>query len=270
LDKGNHLKAINAGAALKGILFLVAFELLLFGLSALFPTVPRLFLGIFWGSLISVAGVILTWIFIKWDGRTLADLGFIVGAGSLVRLFKGLLAGVAVFGAMITIYLIFTPVTFERALDASLFDAILLSCLVFICLSLMEEIAFRGYTLQKLQDAIGTRGAVYLTSVAFGLYHGLTVEAALGPATWGLTYAVLALWSKGLAIPVGFHAGVNYAMALIGEKPRYADAVWTAGVVDEKGLEAINLVSNLLQGLVLVGGIILVEVYIARKKRGEV
>jgi len=53
--------------------------------------------------------------------------------------------------------------------------------------SSMEEIAFRGYFLKKLQGSLGTRAAIYITSICFGFYHGLNVESMMGPATWALT-----------------------------------------------------------------------------------
>jgi len=74
--------------------------------------------------------------------------------------------------------------------------------------ALTEELTFRGYALTLMQRAWGTRVAVVVTSVAFGLVHllnpGVTVQSVLLVALAGVFLAIVrlaldSLWSASLA-----------------------------------------------------------------------
>lgn len=74
--------------------------------------------------------------------------------------------------------------------------------------ALTEELTFRGYALTLLQRAWGTRSAVAVTSVAFGLLHllnpGASVQSVVMVALAGVFLAVVrlscdSLWSAWLA-----------------------------------------------------------------------
>jgi membrane protease YdiL (CAAX protease family) len=251
---------------LKAFAFWVLFELGMFALSIIPAGLPAWFIGITYGGLVTVYAYLLTLLFLRSDTLTLDSLGMTLDKASFHKLGISLLGGMAVVGVMLIANLILTPLSFELNPEFTLFRGAFLSCLSFIALSAMEEIAFRGYFLKKLQGSIGTRAAIYITSLCFGMYHGLNFESIVGPAIWGLTFAVLALWSRGLAIPIGFHAGVNFVPAMLGEKPRYAEAIWTASVPDAAGIAALQTTGLVIQGLVLVIGVLLVELYIKREK----
>lgn len=250
----------------KAFAFWVIFELGMLSLTVVPEGLPNWIIGFVFGSLVTIFACLLTWLFLKSDELTLAELGMRFQRGSLARFFVSLLAGMAVVVLILLINVTFVPLTLELHPGFTVLKGIVLSCLTFITLSVMEEVAFRGYFLKKLQGALGVRAAIYITSICFGLYHGLNVESAIGPATWGLTFGVLALWSRGLAVPIGFHAGLNYVPALLGEKLRYADPVWTLSVADESGVATLQTIAGVLQLVVLVTGVMLVEIYIRRQK----
>ncbi len=241
------------------------FELGLLGLSFLPAGLPNYLIGLVFGALVTVFAYVLTLAFIRKDHLTLESLGLKLTAGSVPRFFIGLLAGMVVMGLMMLVILRAAGMSFDIDPDHSLFRAVFLSLVTFTLLSSMEEIAFRGYFLVKLKEAVGVRTAIYVTSLCFGIYHGLSIDHILGPASWGLTYGVLALWTRGLAIPIGFHAGLNFVPALFNDKPRYAEGLWQVSVSTDAALASAQTTAMALQIVVIVVGIVLVEVYIRRR-----
>ncbi len=248
----------------KAILFWAIFQGLFFtgGFSFLFPMLPSWGVGLVMGSVITVSILLLTVVFLKFDVLTMKDLGMAVKGSSFVRFVIALLAGCIVFTGFYMLYSMLTPVVFAPVEDARVLQLLVLNSLLFIVLGTMEEVAFRGYLLKKLEAAIGVRGAIYITSILFGLYHGLSIESLAGPAIWGLFYGVLAYWSKGLAIPIGFHVGLNLVQGLCSEKTKWVDGIWAFELVQTSSLLTIEQLTLLLQGMLLVSGIVVVEYYL--------
>lgn len=85
--------------------------------------------------------------------------------------------------------------------------------------ALTEELTFRGYALTLLQRAWGTRVAVVVTSVAFGLMHllnpGVSVQSVLIVALAGVFLAIVrlafdSLWSAWMA-----HVAYNFVQLAV-------------------------------------------------------
>ncbi len=91
-----------------------------------------------------------------------------------------------------------------------------------IPLAFMEELAFRSYPFFKLRDAYGVWPAQIVIAILFALYHyigGWSLFASFaGPGVWSFAFGLLALRSNGVALPTGFHFGLNLALAIIGNK----------------------------------------------------
>ena len=89
-------------------------------------------------------------------------------------------------------------------------------------LAFMEELAFRSYPFFKLKDAFGVWVAQFAIAILFALYHyigGWSLFASFaGPGVWSFAFGLLALRSNGIALPTGFHFGLNLALAAIGNK----------------------------------------------------
>lgn len=253
----------------KALLFWVIFTVLVKSGGFFFPVLPQWAMGITAGGFIGAVMVLVTWIFLKSDTLTLSDIGMTFGKDSLKRLVLSLAVGVAFFGCFYLAYLWLTPVMVVSVSNLNVFDAVVIAFFALLMLSVMEEVAFRGYLLKKLESVVGIRGAIYVTSIAFGLYHGLTVDSLTGPAVWGLWYGVLAYWSKGLAIPIGFHAGVNLVQALFSQKERWASGFWTFDVVDKATPLTIEQLTIGIQGLLFIGGVALVEIYLAKVRKAD-
>ncbi|MDG6096496.1 CPBP family intramembrane metalloprotease [Alteromonas sp. ZYF713] len=255
----------------KALLFWAIFEGLFFtgGFSFLFPMLPKWGSGILLGSVIAGSTFIITLIFLKFDTLTLSDLGMVFKRGSLNRFGITLLLGCALFAGFYSLYSLLTPVSLSPVESANVLHLLVINTVLFIVLGTMEEVAFRGYLLQKLAGSVGIRWSIYITSLLFGLYHGLAFESITGPAVWGLLYGVLAFWTKGLAVPVGFHVGVNLVQGLFSGKTKWVDGIWEFELVDVATPLTVEQLTLILQGLLLVTGVLLVEYYL-RKVRNNI
>lgn len=155
--------------------------------------------------------VILTWAFCRFlDGRSLRDLGlqrqgwfanlatgWVLGAFLMILLFAALwLAGWVTLGGAP-----WQPLNFLAA--------VLLSVVV----SFNEELAFRGYIMQRLAWAWGMPAAVVVSSLIFGLVHALNPDAhvlgVLSICLAGFLYAAAYLVSRTLWLPIGLHMAWN-------------------------------------------------------------
>jgi membrane protease YdiL (CAAX protease family) len=80
----------------------------------------------------------------------------------------------------------------------------------------LEELLFRGYGFQRLIDAIGSWGAVAVSSIVFGLAHlqnpSVTVLSTVNTALSGAVLSVAYLKTRGLWLPIGLHWAWNFCM----------------------------------------------------------
>jgi membrane protease YdiL (CAAX protease family) len=91
--------------------------------------------------------------------------------------------------------------------------------LTILCGALAEELMFRGYPFQRLQQAIGTAQAVVTFSVFYGLLHLLNPYAR----TWGIVntgllgilFTLAYLRTSALWLPWGIHFGWNATLGLL-------------------------------------------------------
>ncbi|MBL7872928.1 MAG: CPBP family intramembrane metalloprotease [Cyclobacteriaceae bacterium] len=84
---------------------------------------------------------------------------------------------------------------------------------------LFEELIFRGALLYILIQKIGSRKAILLSAVAFGIYHWFSSNAWSNPVMMiyvftstgimGLVWAFAFSRTKSMALPIGLHVGWN-------------------------------------------------------------
>jgi membrane protease YdiL (CAAX protease family) len=88
-----------------------------------------------------------------------------------------------------------------------------LALLTFVCVGAAEELLIRGYTLQVLEQAWGTRVAVGASSVIFALLHlsnpAAGLAAVVGLVAAGLLFAYAYLTTRSLWLPIGLHVSWN-------------------------------------------------------------
>ncbi|MBU3004480.1 CPBP family intramembrane glutamic endopeptidase [Paraglaciecola arctica] len=247
----------------KALAFWAIFQcLLISGVFSFLEFVPRWATGMLVGLLTSALMMAATWVFLKYDELTLQDLGLVPKKHSANRFIVSLLTGMVLFGLIYSAFYALTPINVYANENVNIFNTLVLILLLFIVLSLMEEILFRGYFMKKIESVIGIRASIYITSITFGLYHGISVDSITGPAIWGLWYGLLTYWSKGLAIPIGFHAGVNVTQGLFGEKDKWIDGIWSFELSESITLFTVGQIATAIQFALLVFGLTLIEYYL--------
>jgi hypothetical protein len=90
----------------------------------------------------------------------------------------------------------------------------------------------------------------------------------LGPSVWALIFGVTAIWSKGLAFPIGLHMAINVLLALVGQKDARHD-IWNleySNAVTPELTSETDTIGLAMQIVVLLIGIALTE-YFRRKER---
>jgi len=178
---------------------------------------------------------------------------------------SGIGIGAAIFMAVILALVVLSDMklvsNFDQWNPASLFWL-----LSIVPLALMEEIAFRGYPFQKLNEAFGLWPTQVLVAIAFAGYHiiqGWNPQVAfLGPGIWAFVFGLAAVKSQGIAVPSGIHVSLNLFQILLGMKGEPAEAIFmlkgsesnttittsdTAGLVTQLIILLVSLVITSLQ-----------------------
>jgi membrane protease YdiL (CAAX protease family) len=91
--------------------------------------------------------------------------------------------------------------------------------LILLLAAMAEELMFRGYPFQHLEQGIGAIGAIAVFSVMFGAVH----LANPGASLWGLINTILIgvllsisyLRTRALWLPWGIHFGWNFALGVL-------------------------------------------------------
>ncbi len=99
---------------------------------------------------------------------------------------------------------------------------------LFLCVGIYEELAFRGYMLKNLAEGwnwsvVGSKNAAFAavlaTSLLFGIIHGInphaTVISISNTVLSGLFFSLGLLLTGELAIPIGFHITWNLTQSVV-------------------------------------------------------
>jgi len=188
------------------------------------------------GTVASVATLLLTWIFVRWDGLRLGDVGAAPGRGSGVRFVAGFGLGLMLVAVRTLLTGTGGHVVWVRTGPLAA-GPLMVMLLGYVALACREELAFRGYTLRRLESAFGGWVALLVVGIAFALEHragGYSwTNALLGAFAGSLLFGMAALATRGLAVPIGLHAAWNFGDWLTGGK----DAVGIWRLVIKPGYE---------------------------------
>ncbi len=222
------------------------------------------------GILGTMFALLITYGALRLDTEKFTDIGLRWQRLTLTKFFGGFVIGTIIFGLIIAAILGFTPMELISKPSIDLWSAILLSSIALIPQAWMEEIAFRSYPLIILQKSYGIRFTIYAGALAFAMYHyipgGNPLGSLLGTGIWGVVYGLLAVWTKGIAFPTGFHYALNLSQAVVGMKDPYAP-IWN--LIDGKPennyfnfeMDQVGLVAQIL---VLLLTVLLIEFYIRK------
>ncbi|MEY7975426.1 lysostaphin resistance A-like protein [Streptomyces pilosus] len=165
------------------------------------------------GLLVSVLAVLVYgWVVNKTEHRPATEVAR-KGAGAAIG--RGMLIGVAMFGAVITN--IYVNAHYEINGLGSVSGAVGLVGFM-AAASVTEELIFRGILFRIIEERTGTWIALTLTGLLFGLSHLLNPNANLWGAlaiaieAGGMLAAAYAA-TRTLWLPIGLHFGWNFAAA---------------------------------------------------------
>jgi uncharacterized protein len=221
------------------------------------------------GVIGSIVGYLVIWGFLKIDKSTFREIGLVWESRTFTRFFKGILIGTVIFLISLLLLKNFTELQFQhnpRGIDSTT----MLGYLIFFPLALMEELAFRSYPFIKLNKRYGIWVAQFFVATAFALYHivyGWSVYNAFsGPFVWAFVFGIAAVWSGGIAMPLGIHFAVNILQPLTGMKGE-EHSLW---ILDYKAGTPEKLIAHtgsvllFIQILIFAGAVIFTAIYLRR------
>jgi membrane protease YdiL (CAAX protease family) len=200
-----------------------------FTLAAAAPFIPKLSgkcSELCLGVAASLAAFVLTFLFVRWDGLRLTDVGAAPNPQSPLRLLYGFFIGlllVAVWASLSAVagYVRWVPESQVRFTTwaTALFGYLALSC--------REELGFRGYPLRRLEGPLEMWPAQLFVASVFVIEHRIGgspwTHAIFGAGVGSLLFGMAAIATRGLAVPIGLHAAWNFGQ-------------WTLGLKGQPGL----------------------------------
>jgi len=170
-------------------------------------------------SMIFSMGIML-WLFMRFiDKQPLIEIGFQT-KGRLKEFNFGVILGLLIMAfAYVFLYLIGEIVFENYTFD---FQKIFLSIILFVGVSVFEEVIFRGYMLKNLLESFNPYVALFISSIFFSLIHGSNPNVT----TLGLCNIFLAgfflgasyIFTKNLWFPIALHFSWNFFQSMFGFK----------------------------------------------------
>ena len=202
-------------------LFFLICALLLILAGPLCSRFPRQFSQVVLGSTTTVATVVVTGLFLRWDKLRFSDVGAAPDSHSVVRMLIGFALGLLLAALQTCFVMLVGHVHWVRTPSVGL-EPVSMALLAYVALASREELAFRGYPLRRLDDRFGVWSAQFIVASVFAIEHvagGSTwANAILGAFAGSLLFGMAALATRGLAVPIGLHAAWNFGQWTLGEK----------------------------------------------------
>lgn len=153
------------------------------------------------------------------EEQPVAALGFPIVAGWKRQLGAGCLLGLILACLAVVSTVIWADVSLDTHVNPRAFGRAAVVLIVLIFGALAEEMMFRGYPFQRLEEAIGPLGAIAVFSVLFALVHlsnpGASPLGLLNTVLIGLVLAIAYLRTRALWLCWGIHFGWNAALGLL-------------------------------------------------------
>ncbi|MHA2024754.1 MAG: CPBP family intramembrane glutamic endopeptidase [Candidatus Thorarchaeota archaeon] len=230
---------------------------------------------LFTGELYQLAGTLvffltfilmyaITWAFVIWDGgKNISELGIDLDTDTTPHIVIGAIAGVAASVLVVVFALVGGGQL--RPVEQITADLIMNQIIITVPTALFEELVHRGYILTRMENLMGQRSAILLSSFFFALLHfswwrspGLTPDLIilfsanlfLGGVLLSLSY----YWSgKKLWVPIAFHFMWNMiAYLLFPPFPR--ESVSMPGIFQIEW--GVTTIVGFLFGITLLWGIL--------------
>lgn len=169
------------------------------------------------------AFLLQSWLLLKaFDRRRFRTLGLWFYRGWVREFAVGWLLSAALMGSVVVALVATRALTYHGDAEDGL-AKILLWAVLLLLSAAWEEIAFRGYGMQRLMEALGEPGGILAFSALFALLHLRnpdanllsTVNTFLAGVLLGLAY----LKTRALWLPIGLHWSWNVLMGQVFSLP---------------------------------------------------
>jgi uncharacterized protein len=255
---------------LKATLFCIVFTVIFITFSFFKSFIPVKFERLVHGGLGTIAAVLATFLFLKFDKKSFADIGLIFEKSTLTKSFLGVLLGIGIMGVSVLYVIYFSDLKIVSNTNSNILN-FLFWTLPLIPLAFMEEVGFRAYPLLLLKDKTGIRNSIIITSILFALYHianGWTIQNSfLGAGVWGILYGLAAIYSNGISMPTGLHFAANLTTSAFGVSNNSFN-IWTLKQKNGAALEnyqSSEMTTLIPQLALLIFGIICMEWYLRKQ-----
>jgi uncharacterized protein len=203
------------GAILRAAIFWLGFFVCFF-LSRMIVGMLGITRGQWPGSILMTLMLLLwTWVCLRFDRDSPVRVGALPVPGSISRALGGILIAFPLSAlSLLSLMWLVPGVHFVRSSATPL--SFLAAVILFVLLSAYEEIGFRGYPLRRLMPAFGMWRTFLIVAIVFAGYHLLMgwglPQALIGTTAGSFLFSMAAVAARrGLAFPIGVHAGWNLA-----------------------------------------------------------
>ncbi|MGO9520106.1 MAG: lysostaphin resistance A-like protein [Candidatus Korobacteraceae bacterium] len=149
----------------------------------------------------------------------LAALGLPLAEGWRKQFVAGGIIGVALTGLAVAPIAIWGNVNVHFNFGLHLLPRAGAVLFVLVVGALAEELMFRGYPFQRLEEGIGASGAIAVFSILFGAVHlsnpGASFWGLINTVLIGIVLALAYLRTRALWLPWGVHFGWNAALGFL-------------------------------------------------------
>ncbi len=153
------------------------------------------------------------------EEHRLAAMGLPHTPGALRQFLSGTLLGFALVVVALIPIAIWGKVSVTVHGNSRTIPRILAVVIILIAGALAEELMFRGYPFQRLEEGIGAAGAIAVFSLLFGAVHlmnpGASVLGLVNTIVIGVVLAVAYLRTRALWLPWGIHFAWNATLGLL-------------------------------------------------------
>jgi membrane protease YdiL (CAAX protease family) len=257
-------------AIIKSVMFCIAFTVLFMAASSLKSFFPTEYERWAYGIIGTVVAFITTFIFLKIDKRSFAQINLVHNNKTILKFLIGIMIGIAIMAPLALLSIHYSGAAVEWNTNSNLLS-FLLSTAALIPLAYMEELGFRAYPLETIKEKNGIRVALFVTSLLFALYHvanGWSISSSfMGPFMWGLLFGLGAVAGNGIALSTGIHYAANLTTSAIGA----AGGTTSLFILRQQGAD--NSSNNHLQVIISAGlfvlAIIAIELFIRKNTKNN-
>lgn len=179
--------------------------------------------------LTALYSIAYTWAFVHLiDRRSLRSFGLVLRPGWRSDFAKGVALAAVILGVVFVVSLATGSIRIEgfarpAPATTSVFGYLVGALTAFLLVGFYEEVMFRGYVLQRLNERAGKVAAVVISSIVFALMHGVNPGAdAVGVVNTSIIAVILcALYFRtgSLWMPIGFHFAWNFLLGYVYSLP---------------------------------------------------